>query len=135
MKHVVIDLNDPNELVMFNHSILGNYSCDSFFGNYLAEISPHVESNTQYEILHCTQIVEPHCNISNRTNHDFVQSNIISRDRLEVFANYTNHTNSENKENVESIHCLKRDPNMWTLFFDGSKYLRRCRCWLHIKGP
>jgi hypothetical protein len=63
MKHVVTDLNDPNEPVMFNHSILGNYSYDSFFGNHTTEISPHAESNTQSEILHCTQIVEPHCNI------------------------------------------------------------------------
>jgi hypothetical protein len=40
MKHVVIDSNDPNEPVMFNNSILGNYSYDTFFGNYTSEISP-----------------------------------------------------------------------------------------------
>jgi hypothetical protein len=34
MKHVVTDLNDPNEPMMFNNSILGNYSYDTFFGNY-----------------------------------------------------------------------------------------------------
>jgi hypothetical protein len=77
MKHVVTDLNDPNEPVMFNHYVLGNYSCDSFFGNYSVEISSYVESNTQSEILHCTQIVEPHCNISDVNNHDLVQSNIV----------------------------------------------------------
>jgi hypothetical protein len=32
MKHVVTDLNDPNEPVMFNHSILGNYSVIHFLG-------------------------------------------------------------------------------------------------------
>jgi hypothetical protein len=36
MKHMVIDLNDPNEPVMFNHSILGNYSYDTFLGKYTA---------------------------------------------------------------------------------------------------
>jgi hypothetical protein len=46
MKHVVIDLNDPNEAVMFNNSILGNHSYDIFFGNYSTETSFFVESNT-----------------------------------------------------------------------------------------
>jgi hypothetical protein len=54
MKHVVIDLNDINEPMMFNHYVLGNYSRDSFFGNYYAGTSSYEESNTQYEILHCT---------------------------------------------------------------------------------
>jgi len=82
MKHVVMDLDDPNEPVMFNHYVLGNYSRDSFLGNYSANISSYVESNTQYEILHCTQIVEPHCNIEYKTNQDLVQSNIVFRDIL-----------------------------------------------------
>jgi hypothetical protein len=68
MKHVVTDLNDPNEPVMFNNSILGNYSYDTFFGNYTYEISSFVESNTQSEILHCTQIVEPNSDIVDQTN-------------------------------------------------------------------
>jgi hypothetical protein len=34
MKHVVIDLNEPNEPIMFNHSISRNYNYDSFFGNH-----------------------------------------------------------------------------------------------------
>jgi hypothetical protein len=54
MKHVVTELNDPNEPIMFNHSILGNYSYETFFGNHTPDVSSYVESNTQYEILHCT---------------------------------------------------------------------------------
>jgi hypothetical protein len=54
MQHFVTDLNDPNELVMFNISILGNYSYKIFLGNFTVETSSLVESNTQYEILHCT---------------------------------------------------------------------------------
>jgi hypothetical protein len=83
MKHVVIDLNDPNDPILFNHSILGNYSYDSIFGNHIVDISSYVESNTQSEILHCTHIIEPHCNIVGSTdnNHD-VHSNIVSRDKL-----------------------------------------------------
>jgi len=72
MKHVVTDLNEPNEPVMFNRSIMGNYSCDSFLGNYSVEISSYAESNTQYGILHYTQIVEPHHNILDTTNNDIV---------------------------------------------------------------
>ena len=32
MKHTVIDLNDPNESIMFSNSILGNFFLDTFFG-------------------------------------------------------------------------------------------------------
>jgi hypothetical protein len=32
MNHMVTNLNDPNEPVMFNNSILGNYSYDTFLG-------------------------------------------------------------------------------------------------------
>jgi hypothetical protein len=79
---------------MFNNSILGNYSYDTFFGNYTSETSSFVESNTQSEILHCTQIVEPNCNIVDQTNiTSSVQSNIIPEDRLEMLINSTNPTN------------------------------------------
>jgi hypothetical protein len=44
MKNVVIDLNDPNEPIMFNHLILRNYSLDTFFGDYTSETSPHARS-------------------------------------------------------------------------------------------
>jgi hypothetical protein len=47
MKHVVTDLNDPNEPMMFNHSILGNYSFEMFFGNFTTEPSNLVESDAK----------------------------------------------------------------------------------------
>jgi len=46
MKHVVMELNNPNEPIMFNNSILGNYSYETLFGNYTAKVSPLAESNT-----------------------------------------------------------------------------------------
>jgi hypothetical protein len=98
MKHVVTDLNDPNEPVMFNNSILGNYSYETFFGNFTVETSSLVESNTQSGILHCTQIVEPNCNIIDQTNSSSdVQPNIVSRDRLEMLVNSTNPTKTKKK--------------------------------------
>jgi len=124
VKHVVTYLNDSNETIMFNHSTLGNYNYDSFFGNKTAEISSYAESSTQHEVLHYTQIVDFNCDIVYRIDTNFcVQPNIVSRDKLYVYINSTNQKGSENKENYESQTKSKGYPNMWTLFFDGSKYL------------
>ena len=38
MKHMVTNLNDPNETVMFSRSILGNLSFDTFFEELEAEL-------------------------------------------------------------------------------------------------
>ena len=63
MKHMVTDLNDTNELIMFSNSILGNFFFDTFFGELEAELSPFVKLDNKYELLHTTQIVNPHCTI------------------------------------------------------------------------
>jgi hypothetical protein len=82
MKHVVTSLNDLNEPVMFNHFVLGKYSCDSFFQIHCVETLSYAESNRHSEILHCTQIVEPHCDIIDVNSCDIVQSNLVFRDKL-----------------------------------------------------
>jgi len=49
---------------------------------------------------------------------------MISEDRLELIINSTNPTNPNKIEILKStVETKKGDPNMWTLFFDGSKYL------------
>ena len=63
MKHIVTDLNDLNEPVMFYNLILGNFCFAKFFGDLEAETSQYANSNEQSELLHTTQIVKPHCNI------------------------------------------------------------------------
>ena len=63
MKHTVADLNDTNEPVMFNHSILGNFCFETFFGELEAETSTYTDSNEQFELLQITQTDEPHCTI------------------------------------------------------------------------
>ena len=63
MKHTVTDLNDANEPVMFNHSILGNFCFETFFGELEEETSTYVDSNEQFELLQITQTDEPHCTI------------------------------------------------------------------------
>jgi hypothetical protein len=100
MKHVVIDLNDPNEPVMFNHSILGNYSFETFFGNFTTEPSTLVESNAKSEILHCTQIIESSCDIADQTNNPpDVQTNVVFRDKLEKCTDSTNLLKTKKSEN------------------------------------
>ena len=80
MKHTVTDLNDPNELVMFSHSILGNSFFETFFGELEAETSTCVDSNEQSELLQITQTVEPHYTIVEYcTNLDTnISSDIVS---------------------------------------------------------
>ena len=46
MKHTVTDLNDPNDLVMFSTSILGNFCFEIFFGELNVELSPKANPYT-----------------------------------------------------------------------------------------
>ena len=54
MKHIVTDLDDPNESVMFSNSIIGNLCFNTFFGVLEVELSPYMNSNEQSELLHTT---------------------------------------------------------------------------------
>ena len=56
MKHMVTDLNDLNESVMFSRSILGNFYFDTFFEELEARLSPLANSDRQSEFLHSNQI-------------------------------------------------------------------------------
>ena len=56
MKHMITNLNDLNGLVMFSTSILGNFCFETFFGELNAKRSPNMNSYTQSELLHSTQI-------------------------------------------------------------------------------
>jgi hypothetical protein len=40
MEHMVTDLNDPNESVMFSRYILGNFYFDTLFEELEARLSP-----------------------------------------------------------------------------------------------
>ena len=103
MKHTVTGLNDTNELVMFSNSILGNLCFDTFFGELEAELSPLENSYKQSELLHTTQIVEPHYTIVD--NCTKVDSNTC-----------TDIVSSSTHFYVELI-----GPHIWTLYFDGSR--------------
>ena len=63
MKHIVTDLNDANDPVMFNHSILGNFCFETFFGELEEETFTYTNSNEQSKLLQITQTDEPHYTI------------------------------------------------------------------------
>ena len=58
MKHMVTDLNDPNESIMFSRSILGNLYFDAFFKELEDKLSHTVNLDKQSKLLHSNQIVE-----------------------------------------------------------------------------
>ena len=58
MKHMVIDLNNVNESVMFSNSIIRNFFFYTFIGELEADISPFIDSNMKCELLHSTQIAK-----------------------------------------------------------------------------
>ena len=103
MKHTVTDLNDTNEPVMFNHSILGNFYFETFFSELEEEICTYADSNEQSELLQITQTDEPHCTI------------------LEDCTNVDTNNSSE----IVPIPCgfalELTDLNIWNLYFDGSR--------------
>ena len=103
MKHTVTDLNYTNETVMFFNSVLGNLCFETFFREFKAEISPYVNSIEQFELLHTTQIVEPHCNIVE------VCTKLDTNNCKDLVYSSCNFS-------LELI-----DPNIWTLYFDGSR--------------
>ena len=101
MKHIVIDLNNMNKLIMFSNSILGNFFFDTFFGELEAKLSPLTNLDKQYELLHTTQIVETHCNIVD--TYTKVDSN-----------------NCTHVVSSSTIFFLElTDPHIWTIYFDG----------------
>ena len=103
MKHMVTDLNDPNELVMFSNSILGNFYFETFFWELEVETSPYTNSNKQSKRLHTTQIGEPQYNIV----EDCIKLDTNNcTDLVSISCNFS----------LELI-----DPKIWTLYFDRSR--------------
>ena len=95
MKHIVTDLNDPNEMVMFSRSNLGNFSFDTFFEELEVELCI-ANSDKQYEFLHSNQIVERNCALVDLSNDASIGSSSCIL--------------------VNSNHCTQiTNHNLWTL--------------------
>ena len=100
MKYVVTELNGPNEPVVFDNSILGNYSFNvcatkTCFGEFHAETVEETLTYTQLEIPSHNPTDELSC--------------IIADDR----------TNFLDSSSID----VTLDSIFWTLYFDGSNYL------------
>ena len=105
MKHMVIDLNDSNEMVMFSRSNLGNLCFDTFFQELEDELSHTANSDKQSELLHWNQIVELNCTLvdhSNDASIDYSSCTLLNSSFTNPCTQLTNH-------------------NLWTLYFDVSR--------------
>jgi hypothetical protein len=104
MKHLVTDLDDTNELVMFSKSLLGNFYFDTFFDELDAEFYPIINSYMQYELLPFTQVAEPHYILvdANSTNCNIELTNST------LWSLYFE--SSRNKDGVVA-RCLLIDPH------------------------
>ena len=49
-KYIVNELEGENEAIAYNSSIIGNYSVDSFLGNFIAHSSPYLENSVLSQV-------------------------------------------------------------------------------------
>jgi hypothetical protein len=61
MKHNVTDLDEENEPVSFANNIVGNYSIDSYFGNFNTQVSHFKPTNQSSEIENFSQTYFSRC--------------------------------------------------------------------------
>ena len=55
------DLEGENEAIAYNSSIIGNYSVDSFLGNFNAHISPYLENSIVSQVENFSQTDDSKC--------------------------------------------------------------------------
>jgi hypothetical protein len=105
MKNTVTDLNDPNEMVMFSRSILGNFCFDTFFEELEDVLSHTTNLDKQYEILHLNQISKLNCTLVYLSNDASIGSGSCTL----VNSSFTN-------------HCTQlTNHNLWMLYFEISR--------------
>ena len=61
MKHSVTDFEGDNEAVVFNNNILGNYSTESFFENFKAQMSPFLSNSITSQIENFSHVDFSRC--------------------------------------------------------------------------
>jgi len=60
-KYIVTELEGENEAITYNSSIKGNYSVDSFLGNFNAHISPYLKNSVVSQVEKFSQIDDSKC--------------------------------------------------------------------------
>ena len=61
MTHTVTEFEQENQPITFNNNILGNYSSESFFGNFAAQPSPFSVNHFTSQIKNYSQIDRSRC--------------------------------------------------------------------------
>jgi len=61
LKYSVTDFEDENEPVAFNNNIIGNYSANSFLGNFNAHKSPFLDISITSQIENFSQTKSSKC--------------------------------------------------------------------------
>ena len=118
MKHMATALNDPNELIMFYRSILGNFFFETLFCELETDISLLAYSYKQSKFLHSNQISD--------LNYTLVDSSLTN-----YCTQLTNHNlwtlyfdSSMNRHGVD-VGCLLIDPYGIQTYFS---YLLESKC-------
>ena len=97
---MVIGLNDLNESVTISRSILGNLFFDTFFEELEPELSPCVNLDKQFELLHSNHIAKLKYTLVYHSNDASIGSCRL------VNSSFTNHC-------AQLTNC-----NLWALYFD-----------------
>ena len=106
---MVTNLNDPNEMVMFSRSILGNFYFDTFFEELEDKLSHTTNSDKKSEHLHSNKIAELNCTLVDHSNDASIGSSsytLLDSSFTNPCTQLTNH-------------------NLWTLYFDVSRNTHR----------
>ena len=75
MTHIVTDFEQENQPIAFNNNILGNYSSESFFGNFIAQPSPFSVNNFTSQIENYSQTDRSRCfNVTKETVNKIVDN-------------------------------------------------------------
>ena len=75
MTHTVTNFQQENQPIAFNNNILGNYSSESFFGNFTAESSPFLVNNSTSQIENYSQTEGSRCfNVTKETVNKIVNN-------------------------------------------------------------
>ena len=105
MKHMVIDLNDPNETIMFSRSILGTFCFDTSFEELEAKLSHTMNSNKKSELLHSNNIAKLNYTLVYLSNDASIGSSSCTL----VNSSFAN-------------HCAQlTNHHLWTFYFDISR--------------
>jgi ribonuclease HI len=104
LKHIITDLDTPNEPSSTEFPVLGNYSCDSDFGNFtphVSDIPPTQKSKMifQVDLLAATE------------------GSILCQDSPSGVAD----KEDESEKIARHEEVSNFPPQIWTLYFDGSK--------------